>query len=79
LALVGNQYTTSFNNNLAAGQYRDVITGMVVMPANLSVAGTVTTFANSVPETCTWTMLGLGFAGLAFAGFRRSKTSVSIA
>jgi hypothetical protein len=77
LALVGNQYTTSFNNNLAAAQYRDVITGTKDTPANLSVAGTVTTFANSVPETSTRPMLGLGFAGLAFAGF--SKTSVSIA
>lgn len=31
-----------------------------------------------VPEASTWAMMGFGFAGLAFAGFRARKTSVSI-
>jgi hypothetical protein len=35
---------------------------------------------NSVPEPSTWAMMGLGFAGLGFVGFRRGrKESVSIA
>jgi hypothetical protein len=36
--------------------------------------------ASAVPELSTWAMLGLGFAGLGFAGFRSSrKTSISVA
>ena len=35
---------------------------------------------NGVPEPSTWAMMGLGFAALAYAGFRRStKTSAAIA
>ena len=30
-------------------------------------------FAPSVPEASTWAMMGLGFAALGFAGFRRRK------
>jgi PEP-CTERM motif len=30
-------------------------------------------FARSVPEPSTWAMLLLGFAGLGYAGYRRSK------
>jgi hypothetical protein len=32
----------------------------------------------TVPETSTWIMMALGFAGLAFAGYRFSRKSVSI-
>lgn len=35
--------------------------------------------AAAVPEPSTWAMMGLGFAGLAFAGFRRRNTAISIA
>ena len=31
------------------------------------------TSVSVVPEASTWAMMGLGFAGLAFAGCRRSK------
>jgi hypothetical protein len=35
---------------------------------------------NGVPEPSTWAMMGLGFAGLGFAGFRRGrKTAIAIA
>jgi hypothetical protein len=34
--------------------------------------GTFTTTA--VPETSTWAMLGLGFAALSFAGYRKART-----
>jgi hypothetical protein len=37
------------------------------------------TQSSAVPELSTWAMLGLGFAGLAFAGFRGRGTAVSIA
>lgn len=34
---------------------------------------------SAVPEPSTWAMLGLGFAGLAFAGFHSRKSAISIA
>ena len=37
-----------------------------------------TTTSSPVPEPSTWAMMLLGFAGLAFAGLRSRKTSVSI-
>jgi hypothetical protein len=33
----------------------------------------------SVPETSTWAMMGLGFAGLAFAGYRSRRSAAAIA
>jgi hypothetical protein len=33
----------------------------------------------SVPELSTWAMMGLGFAGLAFAGYRTRRAATSIA
>ena len=33
----------------------------------------------AVPEASTWAMLGLGFAGLAFAGYRSRRAAISIA
>jgi hypothetical protein len=32
-----------------------------------------------VPEPSTWAMMGLGFAGLAFAGYRARKRTVAVA
>jgi hypothetical protein len=29
----------------------------------------------AIPETSTWAMMTLGFAGLGFAGYRKAKTS----
>jgi PEP-CTERM motif len=34
---------------------------------------------SAVPEPSTWAMMGLGFAGLAFAGYRARRTAISIA
>jgi hypothetical protein len=33
----------------------------------------------AVPELATWAMMGVGFAGLAFAGYRRAKAKVALA
>jgi hypothetical protein len=33
----------------------------------------------NVPETSTWAMLLLGFAGLGYAGYRKSRSTISIA
>jgi hypothetical protein len=44
--------------------------------ASGATAGGVTTL--TVPETSTWAMMALGFAGVGYAGFRRAKkTTVS--
>ena len=32
----------------------------------------------AIPEASTWAMMGLGFAGLAFAGYRTRRTRISI-
>jgi PEP-CTERM motif len=37
----------------------------------LAIDGNVTTLA--VPEPSTWAMMLLGFAGLGYAGYRRTK------
>jgi hypothetical protein len=44
-----------------------------------STAGFVGTLTVSVPEPSTWAMTLLGFAGLAFAAYRTSRNSDSIA
>ena len=41
------------------------------------VAGGATQFSAAVPEPSTWAMLLVGFAGLGYAGFRRSKAPIS--
>ena len=42
---------------------------------NFSVTGT----APGAPEPSTWAMMGLGFAGLAFAGYRSRRSAAAIA
>ena len=34
---------------------------------------------SAIPEPSTWAMMLLGFAGLGFVGYRRSRKAVSIA
>jgi hypothetical protein len=46
--------------------------------ASADIAISQEVLARSIPEPSTWAMLLLGFAGLAFAGLRSRKTSVSI-
>jgi hypothetical protein len=39
--------------------------------------GDVNLIAENVPETSTWVMMALGFAGLSFAGYRgRARTAL---
>ena len=53
------------------------ITGTAVLSPFGGGAGAVQ--LTGVPEPSTWAMMGLGFAGLAFAGFRARRTAVSTA
>jgi hypothetical protein len=45
-----------------------------VKQLEFSVPGTVT-----VPEPATWAMMGLGFAALGYAGFRRTRKTLVLA
>ncbi len=45
-------------------------------PADLSIS---LPLSGTIPEPSTWAMMVLGFAGLGFAGYRRSRKAVSIA
>jgi hypothetical protein len=49
--------------------------GLAVSSNSFEIAQITT----SVPETSTWAMMGLGFAGLAFAGYRARRTPVCVA
>ena len=42
-------------------------------------AGIYQLSVEAVPESSTWAMMGIGFAGLAFAGYRTSRKAVSTA
>jgi len=42
-------------------------------------AGLSWSVATTVPELSTWAMMGLGFAGLAFAGYRSSRKGAAFA
>ncbi len=48
------------------------ITGLTFEGAG-SFTGTMTPITISVPESSTWAMMLLGFAGLGFAGYRKAK------
>jgi hypothetical protein len=44
-----------------------------------SYGNEITGVSLAAPEASTWAMMGLGFAGLAFAGFRARRTATAIA
>jgi hypothetical protein len=83
LSLYGADIGSSLT--LVAGTY-DVEAGMQMLPA--SGSGTVTVSAlgvgvtgfgaGAVPEPSTWVMMALGFAVLAFAGYRSSRKSAML-
>jgi hypothetical protein len=57
------------------------ITGLTVSE-NMSVSSNsfeIAQITTSVPEPSTWVMMGLGFAGLAFAGYRARRAPVRVA
>ena len=48
-------------------------TGIGIVAVRVSTGGVGVTPFGTVPETSTWVMMTLGFAGLAFAGYRSSR------
>lgn len=69
---VGGQDATLGPDVLGAGDYFVELAGTSgKSPIKIAIDGTIT--ASAVPEPGTWAMLGLGFGGLALAGFKRSR------
>ena len=71
----GPDYSTgTFAGSVAAGtnfvQLQDQI--LTQLPAGVSVS------ISGVPEPSTWAMMGLGFAALGFAGYRRARKPVAL-
>jgi hypothetical protein len=83
LALGSGEYYISFYNPSDYGSIQFPGPGLgpvyVFGAANSARSDEATGFALlgtqlSVPEPSTWTMLLLGFAGLGYAGYRRTKS-----
>ncbi len=76
LEFVGGTYGDYVNiyNNVNTGGYSpgNDPNQDVIWNANVSVGGG--TFTVAVPELSTWAMMLAGFAGLGFAGYRRTKS-----
>ena len=73
----GGQEATVGPDILHAGSYFVDVTGTSgSSPIHLAIDGTVTGLAT--PELSTWTMLGVGFAALSVAGWRRKGARFAI-
>ncbi len=68
-----------FSNGVGNGQ-RDAVFGVVVATPDVGIG--YYCFGRhraSTPEPSTWAMMLLGFAGLGFAGYRKSRKAAAIA
>ena len=63
----------------AAGVQLDPATGSGTVTVSPLGVGPTGFGAGAVPEPSTWVMMTLGFAGLAFAGYRTSRKRVMVA
>lgn len=73
-------YFQTFNIN--SGFVSGINTLSVLVPNNIQGPDDGPTglqLGNSVPEPATWAMMLIGFAGLAFAGFRGARSKAAIA
>jgi hypothetical protein len=71
---LGGQAATVTPDVLGAGSYFAEVSGISGgSPIHIAIDGTVT--AVTTPEPSTWAMLVIGFAGLAWTGFKRSKSA----
>jgi hypothetical protein len=59
------------------GFARGATTGQAVTTSDLGVALYVVNAGGSIPELSTWAMMLVGFAGLGFAGYRRTRVVLS--
>ena len=59
-----------------AGDYYVQLKGTVLTRTS---SPAISVYITAVPEAPTWAMMGLGFMGLAFAGYRSRRPTISIA
>jgi len=81
--------TTGFATfDLSGGPFTELRVQGVIAPATFDPSNfealaigaiTISTSTSTVPEPSTWAMMLLGFAGLGFAGYRRTRKALSIA
>jgi PEP-CTERM motif len=57
--------------------YGSAFTGDVAGVDYYNMQGSAAVSAGAVPEPSTWAMMGIGFMGLAFAGFRQRKNRLA--
>jgi hypothetical protein len=78
---IGSSLTfTSGVDVVAAGVQMLPATGVGIVVVRVgSTGGVGVTPFGAVPETSTWVMMTLGFAGVAFAGYRRSRKRAVVA
>ncbi len=75
--LNGNNWTASITQGLLASNspyYYELIGSVSSGSVSVGVS-----LSSTVPEASTWAMMGIGFAGLAFAGYRTRRSSAAIA
>jgi hypothetical protein len=74
----GGQEAVVGPNTLTAGNYFALVSGTSgASPIHLAIDGTVTA-TTAVPEPSTWAMMGLGFGLMAFVGYKRRRTPISL-
>jgi hypothetical protein len=80
----GNFLDVSFAGSITGPGFVDAVASMSLAASQnggpkgaiaYSVSDSATVVASGVPETSTWVMMVAGFAGLGFAGTRRTKTA----
>ena len=71
------EITDTLSDTTIAQASGETFTTLYSAPDNISIRGV--SFAPSVPEPATWAMMALGFAGLGFAGWRRTTVKRALA
>jgi hypothetical protein len=74
----GSADLTDFSDFAGSGSNDFIFFVMVSGQTNIEVSGTVTeTITFTAPEASTWVMVALGFGGLGFTGWRRSRMTAA--
>jgi hypothetical protein len=83
LVVVPGGYTSGTSISSSLVFTGETIAGLTLIPGTYTFtipSDTITLdISAGVPEPSTWAMMGLGFAGLAFAGYRSRRAAISIA